>query len=297
MRIRWCFLLLAPLTASAQTDGGGLLWSISGQGLSTPSYLVGTVHSRDARAFKHVARWSTILAGQDAVVGELDLVNGPELSVPLLQGMMMPAGKELADLYSAREWEQVKAALSEHLGAMAFLTVRMKPFFVMGLLSESAMRADSAMVLDQYLERMARGMGKEVLGLETVQEQIAAVGDLSLREQAHMLHDLVKNDLYKADMEHLLDAYAAEDLKALDRIAVPGGMPDDFNARLLVDRNSVMAERMDSLMQSGRRLFFAVGAAHLSGAQGLVQRLRNMGFRVEAVTDRIPVEGPGAPLE
>lgn len=283
MRI-WCSLfLLVPSLAIAQAGPTGLLWSVSGQGLSRTNYLLGTMHSRDARAFRQVPRLLEVMAGQDAVAGELDLTAGATASAGLLMAMMMPADTSLADLYTKRKFKRVKEAMQEHLGMVALLGTRMRPFFLMGLLSETVMRSDSDLVLDQYLQRKAKEMGKDVLGIETMEEQVAAVADLPLQDQADMLYDLVRHDLYRADMDRMLEAYAAQDLDKLAAIATLGGLPERFNTRLLVDRNAVMAQRMDSLMQGGRSFFFAVGAGHLPGAQGIVQRLRAMGYRVEAV--------------
>ena len=284
-------LFLLPLLGWSQPPKA-LLWKISGQGLSRPSYVVGTVHSRDTRAFGQVPQLLEIIKGQDAVAGELDLTSAMGASLDLAMAMMMPEGKELADLYSKRKYKRVQEAVQQELGPMAMMAGRIKPFFLMAMLSETAMREDSAMVLDQYLEEKAKAMGKEVLGIETAEEQMAAVNDLPLQEQADMLYELVEHDLYRADMDRMMDAYAARDLDRLTKIATLGGLSDNFSARLLTDRNKVMAERVDSLMQGGRTFLFALGAAHLPGDQGLLDHLRRMGYTVEPVSDHVPAAVP-----
>jgi uncharacterized protein len=55
-----------------------------------------------------------------------------------------------------------------------------------------------------------------------------------------------------------------------------------FDRALIQDRNHVMAHRMDSLLTQ-RRCFFAIGAAHLPGHEGVLALLRQLGYRVEAV--------------
>lgn len=286
-------LFLLPLLGWSQPPKA-LLWKISGQGLSRPSYVVGTVHSRDARAFGQVPQLLTIIEGQDAVAGELDLTSATGASMELAMAMMLPEGKELADFFPQWKYERVQDAVQQELGPMAMMAGRIKPFFLMAMLSETAMRDDSAMVLDQYLEAKAREMGKQVLGIETAEEQMMAVNDLPLQEQANMLYELVENDLYRADMERMMDAYAAQDLDRLTRITALGGLPDNFSARLLTDRNKVMAERVDSLMQGGRTFLFALGAAHLPGDHGLLDHLRRMGYMMEPVAGNAAAAMPGA---
>ena len=53
MRSPWFFLLLFPLWSSAQEElEHSLLWRISTPGVERASYLYGTVHSRDQRAYQ-----------------------------------------------------------------------------------------------------------------------------------------------------------------------------------------------------------------------------------------------------
>jgi uncharacterized protein YbaP (TraB family) len=52
--------------------------------------------------------------------------------------------------------------------------------------------------------------------------------------------------------------------------------------KLLQDRNAIMAERAAPLMASGGA-FIAVGALHLAGKTGLIERFRAMGYRVTKV--------------
>ncbi|MGV9013782.1 MAG: TraB/GumN family protein [Flavobacteriales bacterium] len=280
----WCIAAaLVPVLAFAQAEGDGLLWSISGNGLSRPNYVLGTVHSRDARAYEHATSLLPYLKSQDALAGELDFADGAMASGMMMKAMVLPPGKDLADLMSKHKYKEVKTAVEHEVGPMAFMALRLKPFYLMALLGETAMRSDSAEVLDQYLQSRARAMGKEVVGLERPEEQLATVEDLPLKQQADMLYDLVRNDLYRRDMERMLDAYAAGDLEGLTRIAGMGGLPKEFSDRLIDDRNATMALRMDSLMQNGRSWFFAIGAAHLPEPAGVLERLRRMGYRVEGV--------------
>ena len=288
-------LFLLPLFALGQDTPKALLWKISGQGLSRPNYVVGTVHSRDARAFGQVPLLLDIIEGQDVVAGELDLTSSMAASMDVAMAMMMPQGKELADFYSTKKLKRVNDAVQKELGPMAMMAGRVKPFFLMAMLSETAMREDSGMVLDQYLQEKAKGMGKDVMGIETAQEQLSAVDDLSLQEQADMLYELVEHDLYREDMEQMMDAYAAQDLDRLTKIATLGGLSDSFNTRLLTDRNKVMAQRVDSLMQEGRTFLFAFGAGHLTGELGVLSLLRRMGYTVEPVQNEVPRTVSGTP--
>jgi uncharacterized protein YbaP (TraB family) len=284
-RLTQLFLLL-PAFVHAQAQG--LLWKIEGQGLQHPSYVVGTVHSKDARAYRHVGPLLTIIQTQDVVAGELDLSSGNETSHMDASRILMPDGKELADFYTPKEMQRVRKALQDKMGPLATMSYRMKPFFLIAFIAQKTMRQDSAMVLDQYLQAQARDMGKEVMGLETAQEQLAVVDQLPLKEQADMLYQAVRSGSTDRTMDHFLDAYAAQDLGRLAKLVAKGEMPELFGKKLLKDRNVVMAQRMDSLMQGGRTFLFAIGAGHLPETDGVLELLRQMGYAVETLKEEQP---------
>lgn len=270
-----------------QTPEIGLLWQVSRPGLEKPSYVVGTVHSRDARAFTQVPQLLAILQGLDAMAGELDLTEGTATNGLSVQSFLMPGGMDLADLLSPGKYKRVHKAIQAELGPLALMAGRMKPFFVAALLGESAMQADSTLMLDQYLQEQAKALGKEVLGLETWAEQLAAVDRIPVQEQADLLYEQVRNGRSGQDMDRLMAAYVAQDLTALEALVSQDRSAPDMQRELLTDRNATMAVRMDSLMLGGRTFLFAFGAAHLPGEAGVLELLRQRGYRLEAVDPRV----------
>ena len=56
----------------------------------------------------------------------------------------------------------------------------------------------------------------------------------------------------------------------------------DFQRRLVDDRNQHMVERMQPYLQQGKA-FVAVGALHLPGKTGLLERLQQQGYTVSRV--------------
>lgn len=56
-------------------------------------------------------------------------------------------------------------------------------------------------------------------------------------------------------------------------------LADEFQQRLVVDRNHRMAERMQPYLQQGK-VFIAVGALHLPGEEGLLNLLEQQGYAV-----------------
>jgi uncharacterized protein YbaP (TraB family) len=140
-------------------------------------------------------------------------------------------------------------------------------------------------VLDAWFQAKAQEAGKQVVGLETVSEQIEAVEAIPLKEQASMLLQAVRED-DRSGTNKALEAYLARDLNALMVEVRNSGMPEVADRVLLQDRNLRMTERLEKLMRV-HGVFVAVGAAHLPGEYGLIERLRRLGYTVLPV---LPVQ-------
>ncbi|MCB9169239.1 MAG: TraB/GumN family protein [Flavobacteriales bacterium] len=276
--------LLLPALLPGQRTPHALLWKISSDGAEAPSYLYGTVHSRDGRVFHANDSLWDIAERMPRVVGELDNEEARGGAMGMMKNMMMPEGRQLNDLYAdPKDLERIHDALKARLGPAAMMADRLKPFWLMAMLMESDMAKDSTAVLDDLLQQRAHRAGHEVLGLETLQEQLDAVEHIPLQEQADQLLDLVKHDLYRKDMERLVKAYAAQDLDKVMRMMRTTGATDVMDEELIVERNGRMAARMDSLMRTGAPCLFAVGAGHLPGDRGLIRAMQERGYSVDPV--------------
>ena len=92
----------------------------------------------------------------------------------------------------------------------------------------------------------------------------------------------MNDDLYATMLQLYRESRPAEILPISDAV---GGLSeaersaqDEFMRVLLVGRNAVMAERAAPLLASGGA-FIAVGALHLTGKDGLIERFRADGYR------------------
>jgi len=276
--------LLAPLFLAGQATPKALLWDIGGNGLERPSHLYGTVHSKDERAYAFSRAVEGTMDQVVTVAGELDLDAVRKSAVAMMAAMTIPDGGKLEDLYSKKEWKLVDAAMREHLGPMAGMFMRLKPFFVMATLTEASMGQDRPKMLDEHLLAEAKGKGRRVIGLETMDEQLKAIDALPLKEQAAMLLEHLKRGGDAADLEAMMEAYAAQDLDKMMAVTQrTGGLPKALEKSLFTDRNLRMAHRMDSVMRADGNALFLVGAAHLPGKGGVIELLREKGY---TVTDR-----------
>lgn len=288
MRHLLVYPLFAAIAVQGQEPDKSLLWRITTSGVERPSYLYGTVHSKDDRAFQFGDSVLPALDRCAVVAGELDLSTaGMELGMALMTSMRMEDGKKLEDLYRPKDWKRIDAVIQEQIGFMAPMTSHLKPFFVLAMLTESQMAGDRPQVLDEFLQYRGKANGQRVMGLETVKEQMAAVDAIPIKVQADMLLEHVDQGGHADDMEEMLNAYARQDLDALMAITErTDDMPVELERALLTERNSRMVERMDKLIREGAPAFFLIGAAHLPRPDGTIAGLRAAGHTVEPVMSR-----------
>ena len=260
----------------------GLLWKIEAPGVA-PSYLFGTIHSDDPRVTVLPAPVAKAFDGSKRFVMEA-LIDGDGLA-RMAQAMYFNDGRTLEQVVGKPLYAQTLKALAAH-GASIEGVEKQKPWAVMMVLSMP--RAKTGRYLDLILEERAAQQDKPVSGLETLDEQIAVFNDLPLPDQVALLEEAVRSQAESdEEFEGLLKAYLARDLATLAELSMqhkPGEeqLYRTVMDRLLTKRNARMAGRMRPFLDKGAS-FIAVGAAHLPGTTGLLNRIEKAGYRVTSV--------------
>lgn len=282
--------------AKALSNTEALLWRVEGQGLQ-PSYLFGTMHLSDARITQLSPAVSKALTEAKAVVLEIG-----DLSPSALAGAVATSGadlvyangRSLADELSPDEFEKVKTVVAAS-GLPGEAARMLKPWLISTLLSisdcERRKAATGAKVLDMQLAETAKAAGIPVAGLETINEQLAALAGIPDEQQLQMLRVSLKyfdrtNDM----METMVQLYLRRDMGAAmpfqsalaNEMGIPDSAFDGFRKSLLDDRNARMSKAVRPYLDKGNA-FVAVGALHLPGETGLVALLRKAGFTVSPV--------------
>ncbi|WP_027003543.1 TraB/GumN family protein [Hugenholtzia roseola] len=273
-----------------------LLWEITGKGLTKPSYLYGTMHVSDARAYTHIEKISPYLNTCEVLAGEMDLDIDPNASAAAMMPKMFIKGDTtLKALLDSAQYQEVKTALQAKMPMMVAMMDKIQPIFLVVFLSDAANAKKTASAdsssrppLDLYLQRKAKEEGKEVIGLETLGEQLDAFTSISLQEQAKLLVESVEglknaqeNGGKDPTIEKMLDWYAEENLDELQKIATQSSSLQ-LNENLLLKRNYLMAERIAPKIAE-KTHFIAIGAAHLGGEEGVIALLKKEGFEVKPI--------------
>jgi uncharacterized protein YbaP (TraB family) len=84
------------------------------------------------------------------------------------------------------------------------------------------------------------------------------------------------------DYNEMLDAYLAQNLVELGNVSTQSEGFDKIEAKLLTERNERWVKAIQELL-SKQSTFFAVGAMHLVGENGLIAQLKAAGYTVEPI--------------
>jgi len=259
-----------------------LLYQISGNGLTEASYLYGTIHILPKDKFELSNSLKRAFDASTTIAMEVDLDMSGAEKIALAQKVMLPDGKTLKDFMAAQDYLQLKAYCIDSLQwseSKFERSSKLKPMFFSSVLIQENMSNMASYEME--FNKMAKKKKKETIGLETIEFQLGLFDQLPMQTQVDMLKQDYKSDMKSYDT--LLACYLREDLETLGKLmAEETSAYPEFNELMLVQRNKSWIAPMRAQMQK-ESTFFGVGAAHLSGPDGVVALLRAQGFTVTAI--------------
>jgi uncharacterized protein len=266
-----------------QKEEKSLLYEISGNGLAQPSYIYGTIHIICKDDFVMTEATKQKFKEAQQVYLEIDM-DDPKMMPDLMKSMYMTDGSTLKTLMSESDYHKVsqffKDSLKTNIGTMD----KMKPF-VLSSMTIPKLIACPSQSYEETFVKMAKNEHKEVLGLETVQEQFGALDKMGMKKQADlMLVKMIENwNEGKQELKQLISDYKNQDIDAMfEDMSKSKSMDAEFDYDLLANRNQNWIPKIQKITKE-KPTFFAVGAGHLGGKKGVITLLRESGFTVKAV--------------
>ena len=276
---------LALLLACAPALAKPALWLV--KDADTTIYLFGTVHLMPSDASWHDPTLDRAMTDSQTLYIELT-DDDPANMTALVLRYGMDATHPLSSQLSQSEAHRL-GLLANKIGVpggvqtlnvmrpwLAALTLAVTPLLKAGLDPEHG--------VDKQLKAQMAGAGKQVLGLETAEQQIRFLADMPRTIELALLRSTMRDaDKGAFQLAELIDAWKTGDVDTIARIG-----NDDMRLRepklyqlLLVQRNQVWATKIAAMLQQPGTVFIAVGAAHLAGPDSVQARLELLGVPVE----------------
>ncbi len=279
-----------------------LLYKISGNGLTKPSYIIGTYHLAPVSFADSIPGLKEALAATEQVYGELDMTDltSPENLQKMQAAMMLPEGTTLTTLLSEDELARLNVVLKELLGfdmsnsmvaqqlnGLSPKTLETQLSLLVYMKKHSGFDAQNT--FDGYFQKVAQEQGKPVGGLETLDFQIKMLYQgQTLERQKELLMCFVDNQEHMNQMaEQLVNAFFNQDIVGVKAVMDEkeqtscDSTPEEED-QLINNRNANWAKLMPQIM-SAKPTFFAVGAGHIPGERGVLQLLQAAGYTIEGV--------------
>ncbi|MGC4104528.1 TraB/GumN family protein [Ferruginibacter sp.] len=291
---------LSVLTATSQATKKpekkyqGLLWEITGNGLTKPSYLFGTMHVSNKLAFHLADSFYNAIKNVDVVALETNPANwqddyskpnifdsrSSDISNYAYKFLDIPNDYMRKNTFAVDKYESnVKLAMAT------------EPAMINGMLYRTYNQGadfEEDTYLDMYIFQTGSKLGKKLTGVENFEESEKLVAEAykdaaKEKKKKNYDRDDYSYDDYIKSPYTIEDAYRKGDLDMLDSLEGKQFNSKAFLEKFLYKRNEIQANSIDSIIKSKTSLFVGVGSAHLPGKRGVIEMLRSKGYKLRAV--------------
>lgn len=269
-------------------DGpGGFLWKVEND--ETTVYLQGTVHVGPEDFYPMHTEIENAYAESDIVVPEIDItsVNPFEMQEVMMELGTYQDGTTIEDHIPEDVHEELVSRLDD-LGFPYELAEMFKPWILSSTIQQLMTEQLGYLYgVDEYFLNRAKEDGKDIIDLETVEDQLGIFADTSDEYQIEMLKDVfIDLEDYDEELQELLSAYAEGDVEALldlttiDEDVELSAEDEAFMQALNDDRNYDMAETITGFLEEDHdhTYFVIVGTLHLIEEPHIVSILEEAGY-------------------
>ena len=271
-----------------------LLWEITGQGITKPSYLFGTIHLIDGKDFYLPKGTLSALDKVNKIVFEIDMKEMNDMStiMGLMDKLFMKDNKTLKDLLSDEDYLYVSDYFQKK-GLPMMMVEKMKPMFLTALtygdLESGGLEGGKMKSYEIELLEMAQNSNKETGGLESIEFQLNLFDEIPYDAQANMLMESIKSSEDSEsdnELNVMTQLYLDQDINGMiSMIGEEGDHVDGFEEKLLTKRNESW---IPMIIEGAKKTptFYAVGAGHLGGQKGVINLLRKQGIKVKPISNK-----------
>ncbi len=260
-------------------------------------YLFGTIHIGKESMYPLSSAVEQAYEISDALAVELDLynfLNNPILALQMA-ALMYYTPPDNATKHLSEEVYKLGISKLASAGMPELVLKAIKIENWVSLAEEMAAASvglTSDYGVDLHLLTRAHETGKPIYELETYEEQLTVLGSMSDAFMEWQLRQmLVYSSANALGSLMLCTAWQNGNTDAIrnlteDMEGLPEEFKDDFDRyinNLLSERDERFTQQAIEYLLSGETVFFAVGAAHVCGSNGLAVRLAQAGYTVEEI--------------
>ncbi len=290
-------LTLTPMVSDAAPHGKKFpkccVWRVTNA--KAPFYLVGSIHALSKKDYPLPKPYEIALKDSNRLVFEFDPTRHAEFQKKFEAAAKYPPGQDIRSKISPEllAWlrknmltvmPDVRGGDRERLVSFDS-QLRYKPWWIAQHLAAPAAYSKSSAShgLDNYFVDHAMRSGKEIGGLESVNEHVAVMGGLSDRDGEFMLQDaLTQPNNGDKEFSRMYTAWRKGDTDALWAGDAPlRTKAPRIAARFVDDRNVKWIPRIEAELKTGKPTAIVAGALHFSGPHSVIALLQQRGYTIE----------------
>ena len=277
--------LLLWLPAASHAGGHPVtMWLVEGE--SNRIYILGSVHLLRREDHPLPAALDQAYDDAEALIMELDM---DDLDPALIQTStnrlgMIQDERTLRDYMGDSLYQQAASAASE-LDIPFDMLSKTEPWYAAITIEQLVLLRigfNPLYGVEMHLTMKAAQDGKSIAGLESIDEQLAFLDDLSVDAQNDLLmQTLAEGNDIAGLMDDMIRAWREGDVAYMEENMLQdmAQYPELYKA-IVVDRNTHWVSEIEELLDDADDYLIVVGALHLIGKDGVPALLSKRGVRI-----------------
>ena len=254
-------------------------------------YLMGSIHFADKSFYPLRKEIEDVFKKSDTLVVELDInkIDHNAYNRLLVEKGIYKDGSTIKDAISEKTWLQLEQRLEQLKISYDDVKSYRPGILVLTLTAMQVMQMgfDPGLGIDaHFLNKAASDApAKKIIELETLEQQVNLFlnipnGDLLLKES---LYSLDESELMMADMVRY---WKTGDKEKMNKMLFEDALNEypAFSAiydSLFYERNHQMVSKIDEMLKQQGSYFVVVGSGHLIGEKGIVNALKEKGYKIK----------------
>ena len=271
-------------TAQAKTKGS-FLWSVE-NGTNTV-YLLGSIHFLTSESYPLAVEIENAYKDSQKLVFETDIdgFNDPVFQSKMATFGLIPDGKTLQQYVSKETYSSLKRKV-EKIGLPMELFDRLKPWLcglTLTAIEVQRLGLNPNYGIDVHFFNKAKKDGKQMLFLESVDDQLRLFTEMSKEQEEAFLGQTLKDlELIETKLPEMINAWTNGDADGLELIVETSFKehPQAYET-MIVRRNENWVTRIENLKKQDGNVLVIVGAGHLVGNENVLELLKRKGYKIE----------------
>ena len=276
------FLVVSNIQAqtSKQVTTSAILYKITGKNLKKPSYLFGTIHLICEKDMFSSHKLKNLIDQTGQIMLETDFLDPAALQKAALASKLL-GGKTMKDYLTPEEYAKIDEYFKTYMGISFDYLNSFKPIFATTavLSSPKMLGCQPPIIYDKFLAETAVAKKLPIVGLESMDAQMAAADSVSLEQQIREMKEAAADpEKTIAEFRKMSATYLSQNSDQLYNLAESEFKKTGYSQAKMLDNRNIswipVIEKNIAVTPS----FIAIGGGHLGGRNGVVNLLRSKGY-------------------